>query len=476
MTTRTHRLAINLTFPEGISPGEGRYANLLGVARMGSGQTAQAVLRGSALAGVLRHEWEKHHGDASKWFGEPLEENNYKASPLRVQDTPLLHGDSEQNLRTHIAVNRHTGAVLKHDLFSLESLPPGTHCKLCLWFYEETALEQPLDRAPKAFLSELLQYLNGNVTLGGHAARGLGRVALSGATRYKVFDLADRNQRQEWMDEEYAWRKDRIFPTTGETLGTVAQQKENHFQLDLTLAVPGAEDLLIADGQGLDFEMEPQKVKSADGKAYFRIPGSSLRGVFRQWFNRLAARAGHPVSDPVANASNPDLSGNTLAWLGKNKEQRECLVEQIEKVEGEGYEAVRRVLHDKIPPVDSLFGSAFAKGRIHISDALAPLDPNKIQPRMHVAIDRFTGGANDGALFDNQVLVSGPVFPFRIRIESPTEQEIRWLVSALRALDTGVLRVGSSKAGGRLGVKRLQSTGNLANFFEQVWKETEDES
>ncbi|MCC5848935.1 MAG: hypothetical protein JJU29_12685 [Verrucomicrobia bacterium] len=474
MTTTIHRLALRLKFPEGISPGEGRSANLLGIARMGppeEGKNSCAVLRGSAFAGVLRHEWEKHHGDASKWFGEPLDGQTYQASPLKVPDVPLLHENSGQLLRTHIAVNRHTGAVLEKGLFSLESLPPGTHCDCCLWLHTDD--HDFKKEEVKAFFETLLHFLDNGITLGGNSARGIGRAELSKTALYQTYDLRDPKARTAWMDEDYAWRKDRTLPKDGDELAPATPDTSNDFHLKLTLCVPGAEDFLIADGQGMDYEMEPQRVKGADGQNYFRIPGSSLRGVFRSWFNRLASRAGHPVSDPVTTAQNTTLAGKDLAWLGKSATEVEEVQERLSKAECHGYSTMRQCLQKELPyPVDELFGSAFAKGRIHISDALAPEDLSRIQPRKHVAIDRFTGGANEGFLFDNQVLVRGPVFPFRIRIESPTVQEIKWLISTLRALDYGVLRVGSSKAGGRLGVKNLKCQGRHAAEFNAAWEET----
>lgn len=82
---------------------------------------------------------------------------------------------------------------------------------------------------------------------------------------------------------------------------------------------------------------------------------------------------------------------------------------------------------------------------------------------MHVAVDRVTGGAAEGMLFSNTVLIAGadgksPVFEVTMRIEKPKSDnahqrwrdDMRWLAATLQALHLGILRVGSSKSSGRL--------------------------
>ena len=115
-------------------------------------------------------------------------------------------------------------------------------------------------------------------------------------------------------------------------------------------------------------------------------------------------------------------------------------------------------------PVANLFGSLFQAGRIHISDAYAPCSLAadgwglaEEQVRKHVAVDRITGGAAESMLFDNTVLTAypngeSPRFEVTMRIQEPTEEEARWLAGALRALDLGILRVGSSKSSGRMAI------------------------
>ena len=115
----------------------------------------------------------------------------------------------------------------------------------------------------------------------------------------------------------------------------------------------------------------------------------------------------------------------------------------------------------------NLFGSSYTKSRIHISDATSK--DGSGQSRQHVSIDRISGGANEGFLFSHQALTGKPVFQFQLSIEEPTEQEAKWVSSTLRALDMGLLRIGSSKSSGRLAIAKSPSaTGQHANLFNQL--------
>jgi CRISPR/Cas system CSM-associated protein Csm3 (group 7 of RAMP superfamily) len=437
MSRFVHRLALDLVFPSGISPGEGKDGNVLIVARDGR---LRPVLRGTALAGALRHGL--RGTDTERWFGRPLEgKASTEPSPLRVPDCVIETGQEENSLvRTHNAIDRHTGAVLPGGLFSLQVLPPGCRTQVLLWLHDEG--EAP---AAKAFLGQLVALLESGLTLGGHAARGIGRVEVAGAARYRLFDCGELEQHAEWLDEHRAWRKERKAPMNGEDLA-LAATPPGTLSVDLVLAIPAAQDLLVGDGQGLDHELEPQRVRCADGTERWRIPGSALRGVFRAWMTRLAARAGLLVADSLHRRRQlgaPD--GDDLAWGLDPKDGR------AEKQDA--LAANPQLLRELVPcPIMRLFGSGYSKARIHFADALSdgPCQPGDQQRRAHVAVDRLTGGANEGFFFDSAVL-AGPVrFEVTITIREVEEQEAKWLVSTIRALDLGVLRVGSSKAGGAI--------------------------
>ena len=224
---------------------------------------------------------------------------------------------------------------------------------------------------------------------------------------------------------------------------------------------------MIGDGQGLDAEIEPQRVTAADGRDYWRLPGSTLHGLFRSWYLRLAARDGENVADNVDRFQRGEpRNGEWLGWLFE-KENRDTL----------SPDAIRQRY-----PAESLFGSLHACGRLHVADALAPVSDSRkstlelarqenaeVQLRRHVALDAISGGAIEHMLFDNLAL-TGPVeFPVTMLIQHPSEHEAQRLVQTLRALDMGILRIGSSKSAGRVVLTGpLHAEGPCAHVFEQL--------
>jgi len=464
--THVHRLVLPLVFPEGIRPGAGKTGgNRLQLAKDGRGN---AVLRGTALAGALRHAYAAGLGvrsmdpQVARWFGASCDgaggDERGLPSPLKVSDLvlPVTH----TALRHHNAVDRHLGSVRPNGLFDVEVLPPGVCGKAVLLL--ET-YEEDLDEA-RAFLQALVGMFKDGLTLGGNAARGIGRAHLDAKVAYQIFDRGDLEQDALFLEELHNLRKGTV-PQTGEVLEPVASGRAR-LVVKFTLRVPRGQDLCVGDGQGLDHEIEPQFVVDAQGKSFWKLPGSSLRGLFRGWCSRLAAKENFSLADSHQRAKDRRghaASGRDFAWGFMNEKQRI----EIQRILIEEFEVPPEQI---VCPVMRLFGSSFSKGRIHISDALAPIQDATVTERKHVAVDRISGGANDGFLFSNTVLHGSKLrFTVHLTIEHPEEHEARWIAKTLRALDMGLLRVGSSKSGGRLALDgRPTAQGPFSDAFKNI--------
>jgi len=442
--SRVHRLVLPLVFPEGVHPGAGKtLSNRLILSRDGR---ARPVLRGTALAGALRHAYEKAGGSSSSdHFGERnIGDDGGRPSRLQVADVVLQVGSDNDVIRSHNGIDRHSGAVRRGSLFDLEALPPGSSGSAVLIYQDESDSGDSVWK----LLSTLLGYVANGMTLGGKAARGIGRVGLAGDAIYRCFSLTDLTDHAAWLDEQYEWRGGTI-QRSGATLTPSLGDQDHVLYLELSLSIPRGQDLLVADGQGMEHELEPQRVRHADGKEYWRLPGASLRGVVRAWISRLAARDGYTVDDRVGRyVEGLRGDGDAIAWGFDNTE------------------------HDpeQVPdcPILSLFGSAARKGRLHISDGLCAALPEHKQVRKHVAVDRITGGANDGFLFDSAVLCGDVTFPIRITVHEPSEREVQWLTRSLKALDLGLIRLGSSKAVGVVNVRVNSARGPHQEAFSEL--------
>ena len=132
--------------------------------------------------------------------------------------------------------------------------------------------------------------LSGGITLGGKAARGIGLAQLNGSPVYRVYDLASVQDHAAWSDDRRAWQlAAKPFPV-GKHLQPVPGADSAMLEVRFTLGIPRGQDILVGDGKGLEHEIEPQRIEAADGQQYWRLPGASLRGLFRSWVARLAVR------------------------------------------------------------------------------------------------------------------------------------------------------------------------------------------
>jgi len=441
------KITAKVVFPEGVAPGAGSSSNKHLVAKNGKGEM---VLRGSALAGVLRTAYAYKMGvkpqdeTVVQWFGAGAEKEVEKSSFVQIADAPI---DCQSiNERTHNMINRHTGAVAKGALISLEAIPPMAVAALCLTL-KPGAAERDLYTS---FISDLVGIIGNDLLVGGNSNRGIGRMKVAGDVYLRTFDLDTIEGAADFMDAEYGERKNGV-----ELTGQKQPVLENKDQLSicLELGIPRGEDLLVGDGQETDYALKPQSVIFADGTKHWRIPGSSLRGIVRGWMTRLAVRDGFDIRDSVeqwyelageeaSKGYKPDLAG----WGF------------VERKDRDKYQNAPELLND---PILDLFGSMYKKGRIHIADSFSQTAKDTdVQDRMHVAVDRFSGGANEGALFSNQVLIGKSLnFPVTLSVTAPTEFEIKWLIKTLRALHLGILHIGSSKGGGRLEIKSISAKG-----------------
>lgn len=453
------RLSVPIEFPAGAAPGAGRDGNASYIARDGRGAP---VLRGSALAGALRRTWrraaDRPTKDADHWFGNASDTTTRAglASRISVHDVALAGNGRGADIRTHNAIDRHSGAPVDGGLFTVESIPPGTTGTVLL------TVRATSEEAAEAtdVLGEMLGLLKQGMHVGGSTARGIGLMRAR-ATResFRHFDLSKLDDHAAWLDEQHG-RAVLLRSGGFEGAALTAQPSKNHLVLTVQLAVPRGQDVLVGGDSGLDARIEPQQVVAADGSMQLRFPGSSFRGVFRKWVARLAAREGLSVADSYARAESRQKSG--------------------EKVDGEslgrGFANKARFAQlERDPnlvdcPVMRLFGSLYSKGRCHVSDALVPASADQLQRRTHVSIDRFGGGASNSFLFDTIVVASGKQtasIPLRIELNAPSEQEAKWIAQTLRAIDLGVLRIGSSKGAGRFEVKSVEADGPHAELFAQ---------
>lgn len=419
---------VPLVFPEGFSVGSSGKNNKIEIERNGRGRP---VLRGSSLAGVFRSELSMLWGDdednngIAYYFGQALDRNEERQESRMVFSDLEFENKTEESM--HNLICRHTGSVSTEDkgLFSLERTASGSTAVLRFYFCAEEDWSRNQE-----FVDAIVKLLQRGLFFGGNQARGTGRAVINGESfRMKKLDLKTEDGLARFLDLTYSTDWNLL---DGEQIPAVGATDSDVLAIDVTFGIPRGQDILCSEGN----DAYPVMADRADSGKCWKIPGSSIRGIFRAWFSRLAARDGEKLSDSAENFKNT-LGQRTLDMKEEEND-----------------------------PITDLFGairkddSNQKKGRIHISDALSDkVESDDVQFRMHVAIDSFSGGTNPGRLFSNYVLTDpkGKLrFHSRISIINPDQKEADWLKKTLDAVNLGLVRFGSSKASGRLEIKDIQ--------------------
>lgn len=451
-------LFLPLDFAAGISPGEGSEMNVLTVARDGKNRP---LLRGTSIAGVLRsayasnlHEQNLASSDIEKeterWFGGAAGGDTKEGTSSRVlvDDAVLELGESDVSTSTHHLRNRHTGVVTDKGLFAMESCPPGTKAVLAIWIRSDDSIA---DQDREAFINTMTCQLGKGLIFGGRNARGVGVAALAtDQGQRRTYALNQVDDYASYLDQSRQWRSKRAIPQDAEPISIEQDKRTDQLQVEVTFRIPRGQDILIAEGD----TASPQRVTNAKGEDAWKLPGSSLRGTLKSWMTRLAALDGKSVEDSVAGF----------------KKFR------AEEDDDSAYPDLKNMTNNNCP-INNLFGTVKQEGRIHVPSAFSKVQPdqNESQLRMHVAIDRITGGAAEGLLFQNHVLTSGagdkpPRFKHLIRIDTPTADDCNWLAKSLLAIHHGVVRIGSSKSSGRLELESVPTaTGANSDLFTNVF-------
>ena len=279
----------------------------------------------------------------------------------------------------------------------------------------------------KALATALEGFSDGSITLGARKRRGFGRVSVR-RWRVKTYDLATTEGLLDWIENGGKPLSDQNveeFTDIKEALGvkeTIADRR-SFFRLKAVFSLEGS--LLVRSGGGKD-DRGPDMVhlssrrRNADGPVPV-LPGTSLGGALR-------ARALKIV--------------NTLSAGGCGKKIVDALFS--EEIEGKQQPRASRII---------LSESVIKGGKTEL-----------VQNR--VAIDRFTGGALETALYNEQPVFGrdGALLEMDLFLIKPEEHEIGLLLLLLKDLWTGDLPLG-----GEAGIGRGRLKGKVATMeFTQL--------
>lgn len=208
----------------------------------------------------------------------------------------------------------------------------------------------------------------------------------------------------------------------------------NQAMLELTLEPQGP--LLIKSGieGGADPSVPDMQFVRTGGQVY--IPGSSLKGVFRSYAEKIARTVGAKCCNPF-----DDKEQSPTCFCGKRLEKQ-----------SDG-----RYIYIHSCRICQLFGSTAMASRIKFSDAYPPNghEPTR-ETRTGVAIDRILGSVAHGP-FDFEVVTNG-AFKTSLILRNFELWQVGLLALVLRDLEEGLLPIGFGKSRG-LGEVKARITG-----------------
>jgi CRISPR-associated RAMP protein (TIGR02581 family) len=238
-----------------------------------------------------------------------------------------------------------------------------------------------------------------------------------------------------------------------------------HCQADITIHLSPVDPVLIKSGYAtLDGpDMVPVQTLRGGRETYY-FPGTSLKGVLRSHFERIARTL---VEGSVCLPYYDLGRANTIPLPTDSQTERAAAVGCGFRSTSNGVMTTAAVYSESCAAC-RLFGSLRFGGRFSIGDAYPiPESGHITSKRNGVGIDRYTGGTVPGVLFDLLVLEGG-TFETHLRVVNFEGWQLAAVNLLLIDLKDEILRIGSGTSRGLGRVK-----GEVKSYTLTYLKRTE---
>ena len=422
----------------------------------------RALLTGSSIGGALRNYLrEREHGYmaseyvddlATLLFGGMRSDDDGNQSPLIIDDA-ISNKPIKTELRDGVKINGATGTAEDKAKYDLELLQAGTEFPLSLeLLVEREANEGDLLTGLAIALSGLE---NHEISLGMKKRRGFGRCHVK---EWQVwnFNLEDANDRTSWLNFEH-WHTGLLpdretYSSIATALGVSLEHKEDkrdRFLIHAEFKLVGS--LLIRSGQDStgrapdvvhlkshrpkkdNLEIEESSEKDKQNLVHV-LSGTSLAGVLRHRAERIVNTL-HEVNQQISQ----EIVNHVFGFVQDNKATNQSKNNQA----------------NKKPEAKA--------SRLVVRETEIKEATDLVQNR--IAIDRFTGGAYHGALFEEQPIFGSDetIVTIELELRNPKEYEMGLLLLLLKDLWTSDLPVGGESSIGR---GRLQGKNATLTWYQ----------
>jgi CRISPR/Cas system CSM-associated protein Csm3 (group 7 of RAMP superfamily) len=365
------------------------------------------MILGTSIAGVLRKDFDKNLVDDifGKENGSKVVFSNALLLDEKGEVCEELLFDSQKSnflkcfdtlpIREHTAITD-KGIALEHSKFDEEVVYKGTQFKFSIEMIED-------DKNSFDVILNLLS--NTSFRLGGGSTKGFGKIEIKEIV-YQAFDR-----------DTYVHYSSSLNHHLSDKFPIKEHQSTTHTQYELNIT---PDDFFIFGSGFGDSDSDStsmyEKVidyeKKGLSKKQILLPASSIKGALA---HRTAFYYNKAIGATIesANAKVEDKNDAVKAIFGHKK----ALAEDRETKLGQ-------------------------KGKILISDCFQ-VNNNQSKTFDHVSIDRFTGGAIDGALFQEKTICDDKEYEIEILLEKAIDKIfIEAFESALKDICTGVLALG----------------------------------
>lgn len=385
------------------------------------------LLTGASIAGALRsylRDREKGYGrsadsqDASVLlFGGRKGDDDGEQSPLIVEDVFGEPNTFGIEMRDGVRLDGKTRTAAEKAKFNLQLWHAGT--KFRLRFELLIREKDDADRLKQALATALAGLTDGSVTLGARKRRGYGRVTVS-QWYVRTYNLKQQDDLLVWIAHGDKRLDGKVAPEPNikKALGVAALVDDHRrtFCINATFSLNGS--LLIRSGSGQDDkgpDMVHLHAQQVNGKREPILPGTSLGGALRARALKIA---------------------NTLGPQDK----------------------ARELIHAMFGPEMKGAVKPHAS-RVNVCEKVVK-NPRTDLVQNRVSIDRFTGGARETALFNQQPAFGGDETTVTVDVQliEPRCYEVGLLLLLLKDLWTSDLPLGGESSVGRGRLKGKEAT------------------
>lgn len=170
------------------------------------------------------------------------------------------------------------------------------------------------------------------------------------------------------------------------------------------------------------------------------IPGSSVKGVLRSEIERILRTLGaqqKKIEGRIIRACDSSDQCPNLSKEERDKLVRECT--ENAKLNGAKF---AEEIFSRLCTACELFGSGESASHVMIKDMSLCSERIRTELRDGVAIDRDTGTARSGALFDFEIVPVGAEFAFEAILENVEDWQVGLFGIALKLWERGEIAVG----------------------------------